>query len=86
MTLRSSGISGIVDQIPMPNTPPGSPAREVAGVDLALTTGGVECKVRQGTSLGMDAKLAGTVTGRPGIYLDDIGTRIDYVFVVQTGI
>ncbi len=53
--------------------------------DLALTTARVECKVRQGNVLGMDSELASTVAGRPGIYLDDVGTRIDYVFVVQTG-
>lgn len=53
--------------------------------DLALTTAGADCKVRQGGVLGMDAEVASTVTGRPGIYLDDVGTRIDYVFVVQTG-
>jgi len=54
--------------------------------DLALTTTGVACAVRQGTVLATDSELASTATGRSGIFLDDVSTRFDYVFVVQTGI
>ncbi len=53
--------------------------------DLALTPGGVSCAVRQGALVGLDAEVASTATGRAGIYLDDVQTRFDYVFVVATG-
>ena len=54
--------------------------------DLALTTTGVGCAVRQGAVMATDTELASTTTGRSGIFLDDVSTRFDYVFVVQTGI
>lgn len=53
--------------------------------ELALTPAGTECEVRQGSETGVDSELASTTTGRAGIFLDDVSTRFDYVFVVQPG-
>jgi hypothetical protein len=52
--------------------------------DLTLTTQAA-CTIRQGIEIATDSEPTGPITGKPGIYLDDVSTRFDYLFIVQVG-
>jgi len=64
------------------------PGMLAAGRTLVITeklAGTLDCSVAQGTSVSTDSEAVGPTSGRPGIYMDDVSTRIDYLFIVAIG-
>jgi len=48
--------------------------------------GSLECAVREsGGFVSSDTESVGPIVGRPGIYMDDVSARVDYLFIVTIG-
>ncbi len=63
----------------------GWPGVLAAGRTFAFTeklAGTLDCMVREGASTSTDSEAVGPTVGRPGIYMDDVSARIDYLFIV----
>jgi len=61
----------------------------VPGKTFAITeklSGTLDCSVREaGGAVSSDSEAVGPTLGRPGIYMDDVSARVDYLYIVAAG-